>query len=669
MSQINKLSYIYNPANQTKEELIGNFIVRKKEFQKIYKVIKDDCMKYQPQHFLIIANRGNGKTTLLLRIYYEIINNIELRKWLIPIIFNEEQYHINRLEKLWEELALSLEEVDDKFLGLYDQMEENLDEENHEEFCFELLKKTLNKYRKKVVVFIDNIGDMLEKFNKKENRRLREVLLTSNEFRIVGASSKIMESTYGYSEPFFEFFKEIHLNSLNKEETKELLLKIGENNNDESIKEIIKNEYGRIEALRRMTDGVPRTIILLYEIFVDNKNGNSFKDLEEILDRVTPLYKHRMDDLKSQQQVIVDALAKNWDAMETKELARKTRLESKIVSAQLNSLSKNKIVTKISTNNKNNLYQISERFFNIWYLMRTGRKRDKNRVMFLTRFIENWCDTSDELIKRAREHILLLKKGEVYEKHAFFFTEAIAGTAIPIDLQHELIQETKKCLTKKNSSLSKELTKSNIEVQSENVNNKEAEKYLLSAIEHGDNEVLGLLGVVYAAQEKYDKAEKYLLSAVEQGDVAANNILSWYYFRHKLKKEKALEYSKHFFEKEKDIYTAHTYCMILLWDDKIEKALDVAAEFLDNPQAYKDFNEDIGEFLILLIAKKQYHITKKLFQQSKFDLIDRYKPIYYALMSFLKDENPNEILKMGEEIKITVEEVIEKINRYSVEYR
>ena len=59
--------------------------------------------------------------------------------------------------------------------------------------------------------------------------------------------------------------------------------------------------------MRRLTSGVPRTIVLLFEIFVDNESGDSFRDLETILDRVTPLYKHRMDDLSPQQQEIVHA--------------------------------------------------------------------------------------------------------------------------------------------------------------------------------------------------------------------------------------------------------------------------------------------------------------------------------------------------------------------------
>ena len=38
--------------------------------------------------------------------------------------------------------------------------------------------------------------------------------------------------------------------------------------------------------MRRLTGGVPRTMILLYEIFLD-ESANVFEDLEVILDKVT----------------------------------------------------------------------------------------------------------------------------------------------------------------------------------------------------------------------------------------------------------------------------------------------------------------------------------------------------------------------------------------------
>ena len=54
---------IYNPANQTKQELIENFVVRIKELNEIFQVIKSDLMEVPPRHFIIQGQRGKFPAT------------------------------------------------------------------------------------------------------------------------------------------------------------------------------------------------------------------------------------------------------------------------------------------------------------------------------------------------------------------------------------------------------------------------------------------------------------------------------------------------------------------------------------------------------------------------------------------------------------------------------
>ena len=102
---------------------------------------------------------------------------------------------------------------------------------------------------------------------------------------------------------------------------------------------------------------------------------------------------------------------------------------------------------------------------------------------------------------------------------------------------------------------------------------------------------------------------------------------------------------------------------------EIEKAYELAQEFLREVESFEKFPEDISLFLLLLIAKKQYHLTLKIFNENPHNLKDRFKPIYYALMYFMQDEYPNEYRKMGGELKQTVEEIIEKIHQLEKDYK
>ena len=54
-------------------------------------------MKYPEQHYLVQGLRGMGKTTLLLRLKYEVEKSEGLNDWLIPVFFNEESYDLSSL--------------------------------------------------------------------------------------------------------------------------------------------------------------------------------------------------------------------------------------------------------------------------------------------------------------------------------------------------------------------------------------------------------------------------------------------------------------------------------------------------------------------------------------------------------------------------------------------
>ncbi|MEN6623628.1 MAG: tetratricopeptide repeat protein [Smithella sp.] len=805
-----------------------------------------------------------------MRLKIEIEKDKNLQSWLIPVMFDEEQYRVLNLAGLWEEVIEILADRDATFEPLANQVDAFYDADNPEEEIYNLLLSELKKRHKKLVLFLDNFNDLIVKFSRKEKQRLREVLITSNDLRFIGASSAILESDYDYKEPFFDFFKAITLNELNREETIQLLTRLGETYGAAEIQKIIKEQPERIDALRRLTGGVPRTVVLLFEIFVDDLNGNSFKDLEMILDRVTPLYKHRLDNLSTQQQAIVDAIAQNWDAVSTKEIAARVRMSSKAVSAQLQQLEKNQLIKKIPTSTKNFLYQISERFFNIYYLMRLGKRRNRNRVLWLVKFFEICCD-DNELVERVKKHMAALREGRLYDKHAYYVSQALARTALPYDLQHELLDETKKSLSAQKSAYAKEVDHSHIEILNEveeNIKKKDingarrklendgfsplvvsrimadllrtqgdfpeaiqfcmeaikygdagamynlgwlyqtefndftkAEEYYKMAVEKGHTKAMFNLALLYKTESKdftkaekyyrmavekghlgainnlallyktefkdfvkaeeyykmavekghsgamfnlgqlyrmefkdfmkaeeyykmaaekghikamfnlgslhekqlkdYAKAEKYYKMAVEKGDVdamynlgllyqtkledfvkaekcykmaveksdfGAMNNLACLYFQIKKNKEEALQLQKAAYESEKGINKARGYMTILLWNDEIEEAINLYSSFFDSEEIQHEVNENIARILLMFLAKKQSNFICHVFQENKYDIRDKYKPIYYALLTLMGEKYADELKKMGDEIKESVSDVLEGIKSYEEDF-
>jgi hypothetical protein len=122
--------------------------------------------------------------------------------------------------------------------------------------------------------------------------------------------------------------------------------------------------------------------------------------LEQLLDHCTPLYKARFEALAPQAQQVVHAVATHWDPISAGELADLMELEVNKVSAQLNRLVQQGVIEKVPYDPPTKTgFQIAERFFNIWYLMRASR-RVRRRLIWLVEFLRMFY-SQDELGEKA----------------------------------------------------------------------------------------------------------------------------------------------------------------------------------------------------------------------------------------------------------------------------
>jgi TPR repeat protein len=400
-----------NTGNKAKTVLLESFVVRLSAYKSIFSEIKLNKNNSTLKSHLIIGQRGAGKTTLLYRLKYAIEDDNELQKLFIPIMFNEEQYHITELLNLWENVADSLDELPG-FEHLSDQVEASqVGNEQDEARALKIINAELLSNKKRAILFIENIDVFFKKIGVDEQYRLLEVLEGSTSLSLIGSSTTYFESVSGENQPFTHFFNIVQLNGLNKLESIKLLMKLGEQTNQsDKIHQILNKNPKRIESLRRLTGGNPRTMSYLFQIFLDNGNGKAILDLYKLLDDLTFLYKAELDQLSPQQQKVIDVIARNWDAISAKEISAITKIESKHVSSVLNALEKNQSIEIVNTKVKNNLYRIKDRFLNIWYLMRFGRRRDKENIVWLVRFYDAWCNKT-ELSEHVAAYIKNLKTG------------------------------------------------------------------------------------------------------------------------------------------------------------------------------------------------------------------------------------------------------------------
>jgi hypothetical protein len=130
----------------------------------------------------------------------------------------------------------------------------------------------------------------------------------------------------------------------------------------------VQKNSSRQRSLFELTGGSPRLTVMLFEQIAKGFSSNINDDLEILADAITPLYKARFEELPVQQQIIIDAIALNWDAISLNKLSIATRMQNDQLSPQLKRLMNDGwIETTPAYKAKGNAYFISERFFNIYY--------------------------------------------------------------------------------------------------------------------------------------------------------------------------------------------------------------------------------------------------------------------------------------------------------------
>ncbi|MEA3445907.1 MAG: tetratricopeptide repeat protein [Bacteroidota bacterium] len=522
---------LYQAANSDAESVKNNFVIRVHEFETIIDALKSKKGKDPVQHELILGRRGSGKSTLLKRIEIELNENKKLSENYIPVYLAEEQAGIYRLSDLWFESLNELKERENIRIKLK-AFSEFTGEQAYTRYLFDEINKLLLSVSKKAVLLLDNLDRILNNL-KHDGHLLRELLLNFNNVQIIGGSTRMDEHFWKYDQPFYEFFRQHKLESLSFDEIDTLLnlwsgiMKIPQ------LKNYAIKHKGKIEAIRILTDGLPRTLQFFIKILLSENRLYGFQYIRKIMDQATPLYQERLNNLTAPQRKIVSEMAFAWEAVSTRQLVDVCRMESKLISAYLKQLISFGIVKKTDTKTKNKLYRISERFFNMWLIVTQGNPDQKRKAKYLTIFLENWYD-ADKIRQLANEHISSLRNNTISSDKAIILTKAYSQSKyISCALRDMLVEETyiSYGIDEKSSDLP-EQSKKIIETARkyfENQNYNQA----ISEINKIENEEDGVkyfyLGYIYYLSKTYEKSEKHYLLAIEKGQVEAMFNLAFLY--------------------------------------------------------------------------------------------------------------------------------------------
>lgn len=205
---------------------------------------------------------------------------------------------------------------------------------------------------------------------------------------------------------------------------------------------------------------------------------------------------------------------------------------------------------------------------------------------------------------------------------------------------------------------------------------KEGIRLLKLGIKQQEPESAHYLAHYYQSKKAYDKAEKMFLEAFHLGRRSALLCLSECAFelrRHDRRKFIIGVFQENLIDKQIIGPTILLeYSRLLLWDDQYSAAMEyltlaqplIDDAFNDNDEEFKQhLISELTEYFVLLLAKKQFTLAKDIFNNEAVNYKQILKPVYYALMNFMKSEYPSEYLKAGAELQETIEEIIDEVGK------
>jgi energy-coupling factor transporter ATP-binding protein EcfA2 len=657
---------LYQNANSDSTTIKKGFVIRVAEFERIMAAMRSKKASDQNQHELLLGRRGSGKSTLLKRIQVEIDEDEKLSKTHIAINTAEEQASIYRLSDLWYEVLQELVKKLDFTTELrpFSSFDNN---QAYTRYLYSLIHEALKKYQRRVVLLLDNLDRIVENFGDDSNL-LRETLLNYNDIQLIGGSTRMDEHFWRYDKPFYEFFRRHRLEALSFDEINQLLNHWSEAMHLPQLNDYALLHRGKIEAIRIMTDGLPRTLQFFVRILLIDSSLYGFDYIKKVMDDATVLYQERLNNLTAPQRKIVQEMAFLWEACATKQLIDLCRMEGKLISSYMKQLTQYGIVETIETNTKNHLYRLSERFFNMWLVVTQGNPDQKRKAKWLTIFLEAWYD-GVEIQELLEKHLENLENKKITYDKALILTKALSQSKfIGIGDRDDLIDLTLE-LDDIPDDVNSELPNKSNEVRDIAFKYVSQKKYqeAFVAIEEIENENDGEKDLIKAGilslMNKYEDAIRYYKIGILKynQDYFTEFILSFIYFNTNKNKREALSIIR----KIADKYILMAL-IIEIWNGIFENIEEIIVIIFKESEY-----EELDIFLENLLYLEQSHLVLSLFESEVHgqELRERYRLLYYATLLLLNRTENNLLLRIPPEVLPTVQGIVVQVREKQAFYR
>ena len=373
----------HNPGFLTDDELREMFCVRVAEFESLVETLRENTGESN-QHVIVVGPRGSGKTTLLLRAALEVRSDPELSSRLHPIMFAEESYSVGTCGEFWLE-CLSLlsrqtlpREDEPDLRRTVRELRAERNDRLLRERCLGALLDFAEREDKRLVLGVENLNMLFDDMSDPDaGWCLRKTLQTEPRIMMIGSATSRFDEIDRPDRALYDLFRILSLRPLGRDESAMLCERV-------SRRPVASDAARRLEIL---TGGSPRLLTIMARFGAAKSFRALLSELIDLVDEHTPYFKSHLEHLSAQKRRVYLALASEWKPATAREVGERARMETSKTSAQLARLMRRGVVSQAGGTGRRRQYYVSERLYNIYYLLRRSRGADE-LVAALVRFMD-----------------------------------------------------------------------------------------------------------------------------------------------------------------------------------------------------------------------------------------------------------------------------------------
>ena len=324
---------------------------------------------------------------LVLRVAAEIRSDEILNNLWYPLIMGEESYEVASAGEFWLSTLFKLgrQEPQGQWSEIYDELLKEPDDQRLGSLALARLMEFSEEIGKRILLVVENLNMILgDQLNDDDAWNLRHTLQNEPRLMLLGSATSRFDEIDCQGKAMYELFRLHELEPLNEKDCNRVWRLITQ-----------REARGKeVRPIQILTGGNLRLLTILCSFIRKNSLNNLLEELAELIDDHTDYFKSNIEALSRQERKVFVTLAGLWDPSTAQEIAKVARLNVNLISSVLNRLEGRGAVQVIDKVGRKKLYQVTERLYNIFYLMRRHGGRF-GRVRAAIRFMITFYNEED----------------------------------------------------------------------------------------------------------------------------------------------------------------------------------------------------------------------------------------------------------------------------------